>query len=63
MSIDVTWPIEKSEYDKAAIDCLHNHLSNGGIDLFLKMANYDKQKIFEFIKAAGYHVNPKLLNK
>jgi len=33
MSVDVTWPTQKSEYDKAAIDCLRSHLSDDGIDL------------------------------
>ncbi len=63
MSIDVTWPIEKSESEKMAVDCLQWHLSRDSIDLILRMSDYDKRRIFELIKAAGYYVNPRLLNK
>ncbi len=46
-----------------AVDCLQWHLSRDSIDLILRMSDYDKRRIFELIKAAGYYVNPRLLNK
>lgn len=63
MSIDVTWPEFKGTSEKAAIDCLKQHLSDEGVGIFMSMPGYDRRRIFEMIKESGRHVPDILLSR
>lgn len=63
MSIDVTWPVEKSTYEKAAVDCLKEYFSSDGLGSILKMSTSDQRNIFELIQLGGHHVDPILLKR
>jgi hypothetical protein len=61
MSIDVTWPIKKSERTLMLEDCLSTHFSSDGVSKILSMHDNDQQTILNVLNAAGFYVNKKLI--